>query len=130
LWDPIVDGAAHLAALITQSEIQHRKQPPGESEIVGLHGFPLTPRMREELSTLDLATTTPARSARTFVVVSEEREEYGRYRDRLTPADPRATYRCIPSAGNWGEIDQFGSALMPQQIIQGIVTCLTEERAS
>jgi len=35
-------------------------------------------------------------------------------------------YRCIPSAGDWAVADRFGSALIPQAIIQGVLRCLTQ----
>jgi hypothetical protein len=39
----------------------------------------------------------------------------------------KASAHCIPSNGSWNEVDNFGSALLPQELIQGIVAHLSEE---
>jgi hypothetical protein len=36
----------------------------------------------------------------------------------------------VPSPGDWAFIDAYGSALLPQDIIQAIVTYLTQESLS
>jgi hypothetical protein len=61
-----------------------------------------------------------------IMTVSEERPEFVAFRDALAGRRIGMTYRHIPSAGNWDEIDRWGSALLPQSIIQGIVACLTD----
>ena len=40
-----------------------------------------------------------------------------------------ARRECIASGGNWAEVDNFGSALLPQELIQGIVARFEKESA-
>ena len=128
LWDPVVSGDRFLQQVLATHAA------PGASTVagttVGVSGFPLTEGMREGLSRIDLleAQTPPAREL--VIMVSDDREDYRALRDRLGQRRVRARYAHIASAGNWDEIDRFGSALLPQQIIQGIVSCLAGENAS
>jgi hypothetical protein len=43
---------------------------------------------------------------------------------RLAGSGLEVRHHVIPSEGNWAEGDAFGSALLPQGIIQGIVDLL------
>lgn len=125
LWDPVVNGAAYVQSLLEASGPEG-STAAARGETVGVQGFPLSPALRAGLASIDLTTLQPGGSARLAVVVSEDRPEYAEMRDRLGAARIPVSYRCIPSAGNWGEIDRWGSALLPQAIIQGIVATLSE----
>jgi alpha/beta superfamily hydrolase len=133
LWDPVVSGARFLESLRSGSESPSQSTGASRadaSKTIGISGFPLTPSMRKGLQDIDLlAAPTPSVRALTLVV-SEERDDFGALRDALAARSTTARYRHIASAGNWDEIDRFGSALLPQQIIQGIVSCLAGEVTS
>jgi hypothetical protein len=100
--------------------------PHGPVGTIGIKGFPLTRRMREGLEGIDLHRLPAPASGRMIMTVSEERPEFVAFRDALAGRRIGMTYRHIASAGNWDEIDRWGSALLPQSIIQGIVACLTD----
>ncbi|MBD0320621.1 MAG: alpha/beta fold hydrolase [Gemmatimonadetes bacterium] len=119
LWDPVVQGKEYVRALLESGAVEHA----GPEETVGVSGFPYTPRLRAELAEIDLLGL-PA-SKRVTLVVSDEKDDYLRLRD----AGRSFGYRHIPSAGNWDEADKYGAALLPQAIIQGIVSCLAEKDA-
>jgi pimeloyl-ACP methyl ester carboxylesterase len=125
LWDPAVRGNEHLAELIA---LDPGGVPADGAGAVGVGGFALSPGFRRQIESVDLMTgaTDPAR--RMFIVVSEERAEYHALHEHLRGAvDGRCEYRHIPSGGSWVEAEQLGAALLPQAIIQGIVSHLSQE---
>ena len=124
LWDPVTDGSDYLAELLAG-----RAGEPTVSAPAGINGFPLTARLRAEIDALDLHLLRPRDVGRTALVVSSEREPYLRLRDAMLGGGRTIDFRCVPSMANWGEVDSFGSALLPQEIIQSIVGVVTEERA-
>ena len=131
LWDPVVSGARFVEHVMARHGVAPvHGNGKGTSGTIGIDGFPLTDSMRRGLQGIDLLEASAPGARELLVVVSEEREDYGALRKRLEERRVKARYSHIPSAGNWDEIDKFGSALLPQQIIQGIVACLAGESAS
>ena len=129
LWDPVVSGADYVQSLL-EAGGSGARQAADRGETIGVQGFPISAGLRSGLASIDLGTLPTEGTARLAVVVSEDRPEYGALRDRLGERRIPLAYQCIPSAGNWGEIDRWGSALLPQAIIQGIVATLSEGTAS
>ena len=135
LWDPIAHGGAWIDGVIPEA-IRGGAGNPVDTDIpfppgtVGVEGFPLTPTLAGEVRALDLAGIQPAGGAIIEVLVPREDVALRALVERWNAADQagtgRATYRCIPSEGDWAVGDRFGSALIPQAIIQGVVQCLTE----
>lgn len=131
LWDPVVSGARFVEHVMARHGVLPANgNGKGASGTIGIDGFPLTDAMRRGLRDIDLLEASAPSARELVVVVSEERDDYGALRKRLEERRVKARYSHIPSAGNWDEIDKFGSALLPQQIIQGIVACLAGEGAS
>jgi pimeloyl-ACP methyl ester carboxylesterase len=126
LWDPVVAGKAYVEKMVQTEQADGAAPRGGAQGTIGIKGFPLTSRMREGLEKIDLQQLSAPASARMIMTVSEERPEFVAFRDALAGRRIGMTYRHIPSAGNWDEIDRFGSALLPQSIIQGIVASLTD----
>ena len=126
LWDPVVGGKAYVDKMVRTEQANGSAPRGGALETIGIKGFPLTSRMREGLEGIDLHQLRAPASGRMIMTVSEERPEFVAFRDALAGRRIPMTYRHIPSAGNWEEIDRWGSALLPQSIIQGIVACLTD----
>jgi uncharacterized protein len=135
LWDPVVDGSSYFREIVATAESAGAtvRLPDGRADpdaTVGIYGYPWTGRLRRELDGVGLdAYRAPAKD-RVAVLVSRERTDYLSLRDHYARQTDRLTYRCIPSPGDWAYIDAYGSALLPQDIIQGIVTHLTEESLS
>jgi alpha/beta superfamily hydrolase len=126
LWDPVVSGDRFVEHVMAR----HGLSANGTASTIGVDGFPLTDAMRRGLRGIDLLEASAPGARELVVVVSDERDDYRALRDRLTQRRVKARYTHIASAGNWDEMDKFGSALLPQQIIQGIVSCLAGEGAS
>ena len=131
LWDPVISGARFVEQVMARHGVATTNAANGNGTgTVGVDGFPLTETMRRGLQGIDLLETSAPNARELVVVVSDERKDYVELRDRLAQRRVKARYTHIPSAGNWDEIDKFGSALLPQQIIQGIVSCLAGEAVS
>jgi uncharacterized protein len=126
LWDPVVTGAEYLAEVLGSPGATRITSGNGDENAVvaAVNGFPFTRRMHMQLEALDVCGVNPA-GKNVHVVVSHERAEYDRLRDALRHAlQTKASYAHIPARGNWNEVDNFGSALLPQEVIQGIVKWL------
>lgn len=130
LWDPVVEGTPYFAEIHATAAAEGGAEPPDARGTVGIYGFPWTAALRAELDRVAPDSYAPRPGARVAMLVSAERPEYGRLRAHLAGGAGRLVYRCIPSPGDWAYIDAYGSALLPQEIIQGIVTHLTEESLS
>lgn len=139
LWDPIVDGAAYVRQLIDigvrpDGSTKRFTRPPGPTESVSVRGFPLTPPMRDGLSQLALDTL-ELRARRVFLVVSKEQDDYARL-DRRLAGTAGYTTALIPSASSWESASSAGGDLvagamvLPQQMIQGIVSWFAQEQRS
>jgi hypothetical protein len=93
---------------------------------VGVGGFPLTADMRAEIGAIDLAAVEPPRVPITLIV-SEERSADRAVCSAWERRGADVEYRCVPSENRWVEGDAFGSALIPQDIIQAVVETLATE---
>jgi uncharacterized protein len=125
-WDPVVRGQDYLDEILSGATLE----PPARAGdgptavLAGVNGFPVTRRMRDQILELDLCAAATAVPAAMHVVVSEERPEYAALERAVHARSDSASYRHIPARGNWNEVDNFGSALLPQEVIQGIVQWL------
>lgn len=122
LWDPVVEGAELLAALLAGRR-------PADDEVIGALGFPLPPALRAELAALRLGELREPAVERISVLVSAEQDDYQSLAQQWRNAGIRFEFECIPSGGNWNEVDNFGSALVPQELIGGIVAGFEKEGA-
>lgn len=122
LWDPVIDGSAYVDEMLGLGVPVHVNGtvPPGT---VGVSGFPVTPAMRSDLNDIDLQghafSDTPV-----LLVVSEQRAEYQAMQAHLSGAVSGSTFRLVPTASDWDDVDRLGAVLLPQRIIQEIVTYL------
>jgi pimeloyl-ACP methyl ester carboxylesterase len=125
LWDPVAEGAEFLAQAIDSrpEDVEAWGLPAGT---VGLGGFPLTPEFHSQLSAIRLADLRPAEGQRVDLIVSADAPEVVRVAEAWSTGDADVRYRCVPSEGDWSKGDRFGSALIPQAIIAGVVESLTD----
>lgn len=122
MWDPVASGRAYADELVAMAEPAGAAAVMARGETVGVLGFPLTRALHAGLAELDAPEAVPARGILT--VVSADDFESRQLHERVAAGNASAAFDCIPSDGRWGEVDNFGSALIPQQIIQRIVAFL------
>ena len=119
LWDPVVSGASYL------EEVLPHPCPQGT---VGIEGYPFSASLRAGLEGIDLRQslregTSPSR---TSVVVSRDHPEFQALTDPLTARGDTLALDIVPAPGSWSDVDPFGDALIPQDIIRSIVDRLRE----
>jgi hypothetical protein len=64
------------------------------------------------------------------LMVAEDRAEYRKLSEALLASERRHHFEVVPSSGNWAQADPFGDALIPQNIMQGIVDRLQTQVVS
>ena len=128
LWDPVVRGSSYLAELLAAAKLPAGAQGAPQGTI-GVLGFPLTQALRDELAQLDLTRIEEPGARALEIVVSSERPEWSELHAEWARRGLPARHECIASGGNWNEVDNFGSALLPQELIQGIVARFEKESA-
>jgi uncharacterized protein len=126
LWDPVVDGSQYWPQLVATTENPDAIANSADG-VVGLNGFPWTTALRSAIANLNAETYPLNTRTRVALLVSREDDDYQLLRQRYSGLNGRFTYRNIPSPGDWAFVDAYGSALLPQDIIQGIVTYISEQ---
>ncbi len=128
LWDPIVRGNRYVAELVgkhrAEQALRGRTAAPGTA---GVHGFPITEALQQELGAIDLLTWPGTGIRRIDVVTSSEQADADALVAQLRDRGATAAGLVCPSNGQWDESDAFGSALIPQSIIQGVIGCVNGE---
>lgn len=125
LWDPVLDGKMYVQELLLGSDpVPASAVSARASSRVGVLGFELPATLCASVEGLQFAEVAAATRSHTLLVVSELRPEFARLRDALLVPAGSNEFRCVPSDGSWGTVDNFGSALIPQEIIQHIVAFL------
>ena len=127
LWDPVVSGSEYLANLLENAEgSEEDKTGDAPAGTVGVLGFPITPSLQEEFRELDITQLGAVVASKLAVFVSDDQDAYRQLQRAWADNGIACDFDCIPCAGNWNEVDNFGSALVPQEIIQGIVARFAE----
>lgn len=122
LWDPVVRGSDYVAELEAAAD-----RPLPEDDVWGVNGFPVTPPLRDELAGIDLAGIREIRAREVALVASRECDSHAELRDHLSGTGTPVEVEVIESDGDWNDVDEFGSALVPRDAIQRIVERLTGE---
>jgi pimeloyl-ACP methyl ester carboxylesterase len=114
MWDPVVSGESYF------DEVLPRPRPDG---MIGIDGYPFSSALRTGMEGLDLrqALRGGASPGRTSIVVSEDHANYRELARTLEARGDETALDVVPAPGSWSEVDPFGDALIPQDIIRSIV---------
>lgn len=128
LWDPVVRGRPYLEELLDPDGSNGSEAPPPtrDDAVVGVEGFPLGIRLREELAGLDLTTLDSLPARRALLVVSEERDEFGALLDHLDDLGPEVTKRHRPGSEGWENPGRMGTVVLVPAIVGTIVDFMEE----
>ena len=119
LWDPVISGSEYFAEVLPG---------PPPSGTVGIEGYPFSVELRAALEGIDLRSQlSEGNPIPTDILVSAERPSYRELHEALSGAGRPSRLDVVPSPGNWSEVDPFGDALIPQDIIRAVVDRLLEE---
>lgn len=127
LWDAIADGAVYLQELRANANVPAAVGAATDATTFGVMGFPVPPELQRELSAVRLADEVPTRTARALVVSDSESDEHLALCARYTTSARSADALVAPLPGRWDEVDNWGSAMIPQEAIQSIVGWVTSE---
>ena len=126
LWDPVVQGEPYIEELLEARSIYDGALPGNPELRSTIHGFPLTEHLLTSLGQLDLLKE-DAGAGMMSVLVGRELPQYLALAEQFRKNSDSVDYECIPAPDNWNEVDDFGSVLLPQQVIQGIVARFATE---
>ena len=139
LWDAIGDGRTYLQAMRAEAKAPAQagvETPATALGTFGVMGYPVPPALQQELAALHLDAVTdggegspPTRSSsvRALVVSDSETAESRALTDWCRGGAWTADALVAPLPGKWGEVDNWGSAMIPQEAIQSIVNWISNE---
>ena len=116
LWDPVIVGTEQL-----EEGTSARVDGTMTLEVGGV---PIAPQLRADLDGMDLARTPVVPGVRVLLALSADEPRFDALRDRLMRDRATVSVVCIPSDGRWSFFDNWGSALIPQELIRAIVNHL------
>lgn len=131
LWEPVVDGRQHMEHLLNasiaseydQEFAQRLRHKLKSGEIIGIAGFAVSPGLREEIASQDVTCFTRAAAEQILILVGSQAENYAALQQRLQCGRPaKVDFACVEYPANWSEHDELGSQLLPQPMIQGILS--------
>lgn len=129
LWDPVLSGEAYEAELLQQ--VARRATVPGaDPEVLTgtavaldgtlfFNGFALPPSMRESLREIRMLDLAPFAVRQSLLVVSHESQAFEQLRSGAD--QPGFAYSHAPAPHDWNFVDNFGSILLPQPVLQAAV---------
>ena len=128
LWDPVVHGTRYLAQLRSLEALwlaDPGRSGSGRIEAAAqmLLGFPLSPVMEREISSLDLASVPLPRTARVFAIMASEDPEEATWRERVRATYGPTSCAALPTV-NWNDPDSIHTAVYPQTALQIVSTIL------
>jgi uncharacterized protein len=132
LWDPVVSGRAYIEELITlhQEMLQraHVKSKPSvtDEKYTEILGFPLTDFLFRDLENIDPLVIQRKPANNIFIIESNEKAGQERLREHLKSTGARVEYQRLPNRQFWIWIEDFGRILVPHQVLQSIVSWISE----
>lgn len=132
LWDAIGDGAAYLQELQAEAKVTTGAGGRSEASVLstfGVMGYPVPPAMQRELAALTFGDVGRATTVRTLVVSDSDTTEAGALAAWCRGREWATDTLVAPLPGKWGEVDNWGSAMIPQEAMQAIVSWMSNEVA-
>lgn len=132
LWDPVVSGKAYIHELKTLHEgmlsyahvrPKHRSTDEQQTEILG---FSLTKSMLTDIENIDLSAIRQKPASNILIIKSHEEATQVHLQDYLKNMGTNVVYQYLPSPQLWIWKEAFGRVRVPHQILQSIVSWLSE----
>lgn len=131
LWDAIGDGGTYLQALRSEAKIPAEARGRNDDtrpSTFGVMGYPVPEAVQRELAVLRFAASERS-SVRTLVVSDSDTAEARDFATWCRSSAWTVDTLVAPLPGKWGEVDNWGSAMIPQEAIQAIVAWMSSEVA-
>lgn len=133
LWDPVVDGKAHLAELFALHEERltgYPQQPDasiaGADQPVELLGFPFSDFMLQDLRRVDLLTVRRRPANRVLLLLTGGTPIGERLQKHLEAIDTPIECQSVPSAQVWLADMNQDKGLVPARVLQAIVSWMSK----
>ncbi|MBC8427807.1 alpha/beta hydrolase [bacterium] len=132
LWDAVISGQAYVEKLtashqemLRKAHVNPRRNTTDEKHTEIL-GFPLTDSMLTELENVDLLAIQQKPANNILVIESNEEVNQERLGEHLKSIGAHVAYQHLPSPQLWDWIEDFGRILVPHQILQSVVSWISE----
>ena len=128
LWDSIADGSEYLRQLRSAvAEPVSAGRGGMEPRTFGVMGYPVAAALQHELAVLRIDSDAPAEALRALIVSDSDGADARALSAWLGTGGRPADALMAPLPGRWDEVDNWGSAMIPQDAIQAIVGWITNE---
>jgi exosortase A-associated hydrolase 2 len=127
LWDPVVNGRAHIAELSAEhSRMLRRALVQPESPVTGpvpteVLGFPLTHSLVGDLEETDLLTVQRLPAKRVLLIASHVQDNQQELSQHLTRLRANVEYRHVPSPGMWEWDEDVGRVVVPAELLRTVL---------
>jgi pimeloyl-ACP methyl ester carboxylesterase len=132
LWDAVISGRDYVEELIAshQEMLQHAHVEPRRDAAVKddteILGFPLTASMRSELEELDLLAVQRRPAHNILVIESNEKASQGQLLRHLEGIGANLTHQRLLNPRLWVWEEAVGRILVAPQILQSVVSWISE----
>lgn len=125
LWDPVIVGASYLDELLSDATTA----APGSVSVgtVGVMGYPVTTALQNELRATTILEAVPPPGTDVFLMYNAETAEQRELQQTFAAAGRRVRVRHELLPGRWNEVDNWGSAMIPQAAIRSLIEWIGEE---
>lgn len=132
LWDPVVNGPAHVAELAAAHKEMLAKslvvperpmRGPLPTEVLG---YPLTHSLAEELERIDLLSVQQRPASNVLIISSHEQDSQRPLEQHLRRLDARVAYQRSPIPDIWEWNEDVGRVILPSEIVQATVDWMSE----
>lgn len=131
LWDPIVNGQSYLDYLMEQQQEWMRERSlEGKSKkrmngVLEVMGFPINPQLEGDIQRVNLLTAHSCAAKYVLLVDTVQPQSSLELRDRFTALDSKLEYQHISVPRVWGRQPDGNNVVVPQQVLQAIVSWLS-----
>ncbi|MEO6526701.1 MAG: alpha/beta hydrolase [Gemmatimonadaceae bacterium] len=132
LWDPVVNGAAHIAEISDRHDDMLRRTQvaagatSGTATVRELLGFAVSEAALRQIETIDLLAISEAPAKHVLLVESRTPETTATLRERLDALGSACEMQRFPQPSAWSWIEDPGTVLVPSQLVGSIARWVSE----
>ncbi len=121
LWDPVFDGPSYVDELLSGVDAART------TGTVGVMGYPVTVPLQNELRGMRISRIVSEACVKVLLTYDADTQEARDVERGMAAAGRAVTFMHAPLPGRWDEVDNWGSAMLPQSTIQSIVGWIDQE---
>jgi pimeloyl-ACP methyl ester carboxylesterase len=121
LWDPVADGSSYVDELLSGVDAART------TGTVGVMGYPVTVALQNELRSMRISQLVSEACTQLLLTCDADTTDERSLERGLAAPGRTVTFMHAPLPGRWNEVDNWGSAMLPQSTIQSIVGWIERE---